>query len=158
MKRINFVSAGVIGFAFGFFLACLTVRPDVSAATVAKVELSRYEYDVLEVVKVVDADTVDMRVDLGFKIHKEDRFRLYGIDAWEVRGEERPKGLLATEFLKAELAKGKEEGKVLIIQTYKDKQGKYGRYLATLLLVDDESKINLNKLLVEKGHAEYADY
>ena len=42
-----------------------------------------------KVVKVVDADTVDLLVSLGLHSYSEERFRLYGIDAWEVRGEER---------------------------------------------------------------------
>ena len=48
-----------------------------------------------KVVKIVDADTVDLMVSLGLHSYSEERFRLRGIDAWEVRGKEREKGLLA---------------------------------------------------------------
>ena len=53
-----------------------------------------YEYKGI-VVKIVDADTIDVRVDLGFSISTHQRLRVARIDAWEIRGEERPKGLAA---------------------------------------------------------------
>jgi len=111
-----------------------------------------YEYRA-EVIKVVDADTLDLKVDLGFKISQEMRVRLARIDAWEVRGEEREKGLEATQFV-LELFANLEED-YIVIRTDKDKTGKYGRYLAEIIIMnpDGTEKFNLNELLVKEGHA-----
>lgn len=159
------------GAAIAVTLLCLSVLASallipVQAAEKFDVEVSRYEYVVNETLKVVDGDTVDLRVDLGFNIDKSDRFRLYGIDAWETRGEERPRGLLATKFLVDQLAAQAEAGGVFIIRTRKtsgkndsDKQGKYGRYLAVLIFkFPDGREVNLNDALVREGHAEKAEY
>jgi len=108
-----------------------------------------YKYKA-RVVRVVDADTVDCDVDLGFKININLRFRLDAIDAWEVRGSERPKGLIAKQWLVDEI-----EGKEITIKTIKDKKGKYGRYLVVLF---DEFGRSYNAELVELGHAEWKDY
>ena len=99
--------------------------------------------------RVVDADTMDLEVDLGFGVLKNDRFRLARIDAWEVRGEERPKGLLA----KARVEELCPVGSKVLISTNKEK-GKYGRYIAEIIIEFDDQLTNLNDLLVEEGHAE----
>jgi len=111
-----------------------------------------YEYKAT-VVKVVDADTLDVRVDLGFKISQEMRIRLARIDAWEVRGEEREKGLEATQFV-IDLFDNLGED-YIVIRTQKDKTGKYGRYLAEVIVMnsDGSEKFNLNERLVKEGHA-----
>lgn len=100
----------------------------------------------------VDGDTVDVEIDLGFGIRKLDRLRLARIDAWEKRGDERVAGLAATDFV---ITMCPPESEILI-RTAKDKQGKYGRYLAEIYFGPD--RICLNDLLVESGHAEYASY
>lgn len=109
-----------------------------------------------EVVRWVDADTVDLKVDLGFGIFKTDRFRLSGINAWETRGEEREKGLAAKEFCIALLP----EGSGCVIETVRDSKGKYGRYLAEIysMVVPTEDQTSLNVMLVEAGHARYQEY
>jgi micrococcal nuclease len=111
-----------------------------------------YEYK-SEVLRVVDADTLDLRVDMGFRHFQDMRVRLARIDAWEKRGEEREKGLEATQFV-LELFANLEDDYV-VIRTQKDKQGKYGRYIAEVVIMnpDGTEKLNLNELLVEKGHA-----
>jgi micrococcal nuclease len=109
-----------------------------------------YEYSGT-VIKVIDADTVDIKVDLGFKISFVERFRLYGIDAWETRGVERPKGLLAKEYLIERL---EEVENCVTIVTIKDKKGKYGRYLANIIIGEED----LNAALVVNGHAEFKEY
>ena len=96
-------------------------------------------------IKVVDGDTVDLMVDLGFRQFMRDRFRLFGIAAWEPRGEEKEKGLKAKEALIRLI-----EGNELIVYTHKnDKRGKYGRWLTVIWIKD----INVNEWLVREGHA-----
>lgn len=107
-----------------------------------------WEYRAI-VVRVVDADTLDLDVDLGFGIHKKDRFRLARIDAWETRGLEREKGLAAKAFAEAFCPVGSE---VRVVT--KPEQGKYGRYIAEIYREVDGELRNLGDLLLEAGHAE----
>ena len=111
-----------------------------------------FEYQAT-VTRVIDADTVDMDVDLGFYITLRERFRLSRIDAWEVRGVERPEGLLAKDAL---IALFEEHGNRCVINTEKGK-GKYGRWIAEITLLGD-TLINVSDWLVDQGHAEYRDY
>jgi len=112
----------------------------------------QYRYNV-KVLKVVDGDTIDVMVDLGMNVFRKERLRLYKIDAWETRGEERPWGLEAKEALKDLL-----DSKDVYIESYKDKTGKYGRFLATVFVKDGATTINVNEWLVDNGHAEFAEY
>ena len=117
-----------------------------------------YEYAVSKVLRVVDGDTVDLEIDLGLQTFVRTRVRLYGINAPEVRGEERERGLLATDWLKAEL-----HGVPLKIRTHKDKQGKFGRWLGMLWAAKYESEdgtewVNINEAMVQAGHAKVAHY
>lgn len=102
---------------------------------------------------IYDADTIRFDIDLGFGINLVNQIvRLYGIDAWELRGEEREKGLVARDAVIDQFDK---RGPDVILTTYKDKKGKYGRWLAT---VGWEDGLNLNDWLVAEGHAETASY
>ena len=74
--------------------------------------------------------------------------RLARIDAWEVRGEERPAGLIARDWLRTQIL-----GKDIEVET--SKTGKYGRYIAEVFTVDGGC---LNDALVANGHAKYHDY
>lgn len=107
-----------------------------------------YEYRAT-IVKVIDGDTVEAHVDLGFAVSFVERFRLYGINAPETKGESREDGRAATEFLRTLIAKHTGNSGVLTIQTKKDKREKYGRYLAVLLA----GGVNLNEVMVNAGHA-----
>ena len=107
--------------------------------------MSIYTYNA-HLVKVVDADTVDLLVDLGFNVKMEMRVRLMGIDAPERFTDE---GKEATRFVKAHLECYKDK---LILETFKDKQGKYGRYLGVIYRGNID-KISLNDELLEKGYA-----
>lgn len=112
-----------------------------------------YEADV---VSVYDGDTITARVDLGFNVTIELRFRLSRIDAWEVRGTERPLGLLARDRARELI-----DGKRVVINTMKDRTGKYGRYLADVYFLNEDGEPGftcLNDLLVQEGHAEYYEY
>jgi len=93
---------------------------------------------------VYDGDTVTAVVDLGFLHYQEMKLRLYGIDTPELRGEEREAGLVVRDIVR-EMILDKE----VEIHSYKDKQGKFGRYLATILI----DGLNLNDWLVANGHA-----
>jgi micrococcal nuclease len=111
---------------------------------------SQYQY-LAKVVKVVDADTLDIDLDLGFSITSRQRVRLGRINAWEVRGEEREKGLAAKWWITEKLREFDFE---IAVTTGKGK-GKYGRYIAEIELPDGT---DLNKALVEEGHARWQSY
>jgi micrococcal nuclease len=93
---------------------------------------------------VYDGDTVTAVVDLGFLHYQEMKLRLFGIDTPELRGVEREEGLVVRDIVR-EMILGKE----VEINTYKDKQGKFGRYLATIVI----DGLDLNQWLVDNGHA-----
>lgn len=104
-----------------------------------------YEYKA-KVVKVVDGDTIDCDVDLGFYMTARIRFRLARIDTPEVRGEERPEGLAAKAWLVERLEAVNNE---IVVKT--EKTGKYGRWLGEVVIGEE----NVNDALVKSGHAEY---
>lgn len=108
-------------------------------------ECGFYQYRAI-ITDVYDGDTVTADIDLGFDIwRRNERLRLYGIDAPEVRGEEREQGVLARDALRERL-----KGKEVTICTIKDKTGKYGRYLVRIF----EKGRLINLWLVRVGHAE----
>ena len=117
-------------------------------------DFSLYYYNAT-VISIYDGDTITVDIDLGLNtwVHGE-KIRLARINTPEIRGEERPDGLVARDFLRQHI-----EGKPVILQTAKDKKGKYGRYIADVWFQDDESRwINANDLLVDSGLAAYVDY
>ena len=73
------------------------------------------------------------------------KLRLYGIDTPELRGPEREQGIIVRDILR-EMILNKE----VTIRSYKDKQGKYGRYLANIITEDG---LEVNQWLVDNGHA-----
>ena len=103
-----------------------------------------YEYN-CTVERVVDGDTIDVVLDLGFDILYKSRVRLYGIDTPESRTrdkDEKARGKMAGSFLEEAI----EDGEKVIIQTkLKDSKGKFGRILGDVI-VDD---ININQLMVK---------
>jgi len=103
-----------------------------------------------KITSVYDGDTVTADVDFGFHVwvHGE-KLRLNRINTPEVRGAERPQGLISRDWLRERLI-----GKDVLIRTTKDKKGKYGRYLVEIYL----DGININDQLVDEGLAEYKDY
>ena len=113
-----------------------------------KTENKLYHYSA-EVTRVVDGDTVDAFVDLGFDMHSKQRVRLYGINTPECRTRdlvEKKAGLAAKARLKEMLRESKNK---CVIKTRLDKKGKYGRVLG-VLYVDD---CDFNTKLVKEGHA-----
>ncbi len=100
-----------------------------------------------EIIKIVDGDTVDAWIDLGFSLKIKKRIRLMGIDTWESRTrdlEEKAKGLEAKAFTASFIDQGSGKFK---IQSHG--LGKYGRVLGSIW-VDNKS---LNEELIKHGHA-----
>ncbi len=105
-----------------------------------------YEYN-CNVKRVVDGDTVDVIIDLGFDISYSSRVRLFGIDTPESRTrdkDEKARGLISKDFLKSYLDKGG-----VVIRTRKDKKGKFGRILGEMIVEDT----NINELMIQEHHA-----
>ena len=106
-----------------------------------------YEYKA-KLLRVIDGDTIDAMIDLGFNTWTKKRVRLYGIDAPESRTkdlEEKRQGQAATKRLQELLASTNGE---LIIHSHGI--GKYGRCLGTLFI----GEYNINQQLLLEGHAE----
>lgn len=112
---------------------------------------------------VVDGDTVDLEIDLGFNILVKERFRLAGINTPEIHGVKKE----SEEYAKGMEAKREVErlilGRDVIVVTDKDKKGKYGRYIATVYteLEFGSSTFydsSLNDFLVKEGFAEEVEY
>jgi micrococcal nuclease len=104
-----------------------------------------YQYRIKKITRVVDGDTVDVDIDLGFGITISHRIRLKGINAPETKTldlEEKNKGIQARLWLEKELSKSGE----WIIET--TKEDKYGRMLGTLYLVGEPVTVN-EKMLNE---------
>ena len=107
-----------------------------------------YEYK-CEVTRVVDGDTVDCVLDLGFSILHKCRVRLYGIDTPESRTrdlDEKARGKLAAKFLQDSIDNGKD---VVLRSELKDSKGKYGRVLGSIV-VDD---LDINKAMIANNLA-----
>ena len=112
-------------------------------------EINKYEYTA-KLDRVVDGDTCDALIDLGFDTWVKKRIRFKGVDTWECRTrdlDEKKKGLAAKAFTK-DLLENSDEGK-FVLKSYG--VGKYGRVLADLF-VKGHSK-SVNDLLLENGHA-----
>ena len=106
-----------------------------------------YEYK-CKLVKVVDGDTVDVDIDLGFGVWLQNqRIRMYGIDAPESRTSDKVEkvyGMAAKDFV----IKWTNTGD-LVLKTFKDGKGKYGRILGELWYND----VNINQRMIEEHHA-----
>ncbi len=110
-----------------------------------------FEYYVKEVTNVVDGDTIDVVIDLGFDISFSSRVRLAGIDTPESRTTDKAEkalGLESKEYLK----KAIKAAKVVVIKTEKmDSSEKYGRILGWVYL--DHSSTSINNEMIAKGYA-----
>jgi len=110
-----------------------------------------YEYRVKKVTGVVDGDTIDVDIDLGFSVSFSQRVRLAGIDTPESRTSdkfEKTLGLEAKEYLKSKL----KDAKVVVIKTEKpDSSEKYGRILGWLYV--DGDTVSVNDHMIEDGYA-----
>lgn len=112
-------------------------------------DLQRYTYEA-HLVRVVDGDTVHFRVDLGFTITREDvDVRLWGINAPELHGDQKDAGVASKHAVRQALT----GADLIVIQTIKDKDGKYGRLLAKVWYLKDGDWHYLNRDLVAQGFA-----
>ena len=116
---------------------------------------SCYNFRVVSVDKVLDGDTIDVTIDLGFDLYKKERVRIAGVDTPEKRTrdlEEKALGIDATNWMKVHLEdtiNGEDE---LIIRTeLKGGVGKYGRLLGWLYVGDDA--VSLNEQMITEGYA-----
>ena len=112
-----------------------------------------FSYRVKKVTKVVDGDTIDVTLDMGFDILYQQRVRLFGIDTPESRTRDKVEkvyGLKSKKFLQEQIKKAKK----VSIKTYKgDETGKFGRILGELWRSSSYADKSLNDYLVEKHHA-----
>jgi micrococcal nuclease len=110
-----------------------------------------YQYYVKELKSVVDGDTIDVVIDLGFNVLFQQRVRLAGIDTPESRTSdkfEKTLGIESKEYLKKQL----KEAKSIVIKTEKmDSSEKYGRILGWLYVNDDTESIN--DKMINDGYA-----
>jgi len=114
-----------------------------------KKKLDKHNYSA-KLVRVVDGDTADAMIDLGFNTWVKKRIRFYGVDTWESRTrnlEEKKKGLAAKAYVK-DLLENSDEGK-FVLKSHG--VGKYGRVLGELFIKGHETSVN--ELLKENGHA-----
>jgi micrococcal nuclease len=115
-----------------------------------------YEYRAT-LTKVIDGDTYELEIDLGLRVRTRARVRLRGIDTPETYGVPRDsaewcRGQAAKRFADEWLALRPE----LRVRTFKDRKGKYGRWLVEI--EDPSTGDNLNDQLVEAGHAKVVDW
>ena len=115
---------------------------------------NKYYYRAI-VQSTYDGDTCTVDIDLGLNTWiRNEKLRLFDINAPELRGSERPEGLKSRDFLREKI-----DGREIIIQSIKDKKGKYGRYLAKIWMKDENGAwIDINKLMVKSGYAVYKEY
>ena len=109
-----------------------------------------FEYK-LKVTRVVDGDTVDGLIDLGFNTFVKKRIRLYGINAPETRtrdAEEKKKGIECKKRL-SDIIEDQENEVILKSHGV----GKFGRCLGELFIELENEAVNLNQLLISEGHA-----
>lgn len=110
-----------------------------------------FEYRVKQVIKVVDGDTIDVDIDLGFSISYSQRLRLAGIDTPESRTTdkfEKTLGIESKDYLKSKL----KDAKDVVVRTEKpDSSEKYGRILGWVY-VDGNTK-SINEQMIEDGYA-----
>mgnify|MGYP001190719009 FL=1 len=120
---------------------------------------SCYNFRVTEITKVLDGDTIDVIIDLGFDLSKKERVRIAGVDTPEKRTrnlEEKALGIDATNWLKEKLEGAILGDDDLIIRTeLVGGMGKYGRLLGWLYIGD--STVSLNEQMIVEGYAHAYD-
>ena len=99
-----------------------------------------------------DTCTVDLDLGLSITLHKQ-KIRLNRINAPELRGRSQRRGRAARDFLRGVIQK-----KEVLLQTIKDRKGKYGRYLGEIWVKQGRRMVNVNDLLVTEGHAKFVEY
>ena len=125
------------------------------AAMIPPSRKSCYNFRVTEINKVLDGDTIDVTIDLGFDLFKKERVRVAGVDTPEKRTrdlEEKALGIDATNWLKKKLEDTIDGDEELTIRTeLKGGVGKYGRLLGWLYIGDEI--VSLNEQMIDEGYA-----
>ncbi len=135
--------------AVGIFFLCFTALIAPAASVAYAQNCGFYTYKAL-ITEVYDGDTVTADIDLGFHTWRRDeKLRLYEINAPEMRGNEKQKGIVSRDALRKRIL-----GRQVTICTIKDKRGKYGRYLAKIFIGGE----SINDWLVKNGFANYRVY
>ena len=120
---------------------------------------SCYNFRVIEITKVLDGDTIDVLIDLGFDLYKKERVRIAGVDTPEKRTrnlEEKELGVDATNWLKHKLEGAISGDDDLVIRTeLVGGVGKYGRLLGWLYVGD--ATVSLNEQMIAEGYAHEYD-
>jgi len=120
---------------------------------------SCYNFRVIKVNRVVDGDTIDVTIDLGFDLYKKERVRVAGIDTPEKRTrnlEEKALGIDATNWIKERLNSAIAGEEDLVIRTeLVGGMGKYGRLLGWLYIGDAE--LSVNEQMIAEGYAHAYD-
>jgi len=110
----------------------------------SKNEKSLYIYKAV-VTEVYDGDTITVSIDLGFSVTlKGQKIRLLGLNAPEVRGEQKELGLVTRDRLRQKIL-----GRRVFLETHRDKKGKFGRWLGTIWLGEED----VNQWLLKEGLA-----
>jgi len=116
---------------------------------------SCYNFRVISIDRVLDGDTIDCTIDLGFDLYKKERVRVAGVDTPEKRTkdlEEKELGIHATNWLKDKLEGAISGDDDLVIRTeLVGGVGKYGRLLGWLYVGTDE--LSLNEMMIAEGYA-----
>jgi len=116
---------------------------------------SCYNFRVIKINRVVDGDTIDVTIDLGFDLYKKERVRVAGVDTPEKRTrdkEEKALGIDATNWLKEKLESTLRGDSELSVRTeLVGGVGKYGRLLGWLYVGDSE--VSLNEQMIDEGYA-----
>lgn len=137
------------------FALFVWTKPGATRPIQREVSTPLYSYR-CEVVRVIDGDSIVVDIDMGMKVWKKDEhLRLLDIDTPEIRGEEKPQGLISKQFVVDWIAARKD---VIYIQTLK--AGKFGRWLTYIWERPEDigsPEKSLNYLLLEKGLAERYD-
>ena len=120
---------------------------------------SCYNFRVVEINRVLDGDTIDVTIDLGFDLYKKERVRVAGVDTPEKRTknlEEKALGVDATNWLKEKLEGAISGDDELSVRTeLVGGVGKYGRLLVWLYIGDD--LVSLNEQMITEGYAHAYD-
>ena len=123
-------------------------------------EFDKTKYNKYEafVQSVYDGDTITVKVSLGFGIKLSDqKIRLIGINAPEMKGDEKENGKITRDYVKEKI-NNKKIHLYTIPHKDSEKKGKYGRWLAYVCFFENEEEINLNSVLVEKELAKETNY
>ena len=131
------------------------MKENLMGAMVPPNRKSCYNFRVIEINRVLDGDTIDVTIDLGFDLYKKERVRIAGVDTPEKRTrnlEEKALGIDATNWLKEKLESTLSGDDQLSIRTeLVGGVGKYGRLLGWLYVGDED--VSLNEQMITEGYA-----